>query len=191
MYTLPEVITTKFNELFDAINQETDELKISAAEASLIGDFSQIVVIQETYRKLQEFEVDIKSASNNFESKHKTRSAVKAITSRNTISRTRKQGGRLRIRISGKVIEKRTIADTFVETLQVFGLERVAKLNKVVSAAPLIAKTATSKKGYPLAQKRTGNWYITTHVNKQNASQIIKEISKELNVPIQIEIVER
>jgi hypothetical protein len=187
MYTLSEVIKTKITELFDAIHYVTDDLKIAGAEANLEGDFSQVTVINDSCRKLQKLEADIKSILNSFESKYKPRSNVKPNYSKNISSRTRKTGGYLRVRLAGKIIQEQTVANTFVETLRVFGLEHVAKLNRVVSAAPLLAKTPVN--GYQ-QQKRCGDWYVTTHVNKHDASRILEGISKELNVPIQIEVVE-
>lgn len=187
MYTLPEAVTIKFTELFGAVLYVTDDLKIAGAEANLIGDFSQVAAINDTCRTLQELEAEIRLVLNKFQSKHKTRLTVKP-SSKNAVNRTRKSGGHLRVRLANKIIEKKTIADTFVETLKVFGLEQVAKLNKFVVGAPLLATSPIN--GYQ-SQRRIGNWYITTHVNKQTASRILDEIGKELNVQIQIEIVER
>lgn len=187
MYTLPEVIKTKATELLDTIHYVTDDLKIAGAEANLDGDFSQVSVINDACRKLQELEVDIKSIFSSFESKYKTRSNIKPISPKNINNRTRKTGGYLRVRLVGRIIQEKTVADTFLETLKILGLERVAELNRVVSAAPLLAKTPVN--GYQ-QQKRCGDWYVTTHVNKQDAARILEGISKELNVPIQIEVVE-
>lgn len=133
MYTLPEVVTSKFNELFGAVHYATDDLKIAGAEANLIGDFPQVAVINETCRTLQELEAEIKAVLKKFQSRHKPR------------------------------------------------------FNKFVVRAPLLAKSPVN--GYQ-TQRRIGSWYITTHVNKQIASKVLEEIGKELNVPVQIEIVE-
>lgn len=185
MSTLPEAVKTKFVELFSVIHHVTEDLQIAGAEAYLIGDFSQVEAINNTCLKLQELEAEIKSVASDFASKHKTHLSVKQAPSKNVTNRTRKpSNGHLRIGISGKVIEEQTIADTFVEVLKVFGFQRVAMLNKIVSAVPLLAKTPNS--GYQ-QQRRVEDWYVTTQVNMKTAPRILKEISKELNVPIQIE----
>lgn len=186
MYTLPEAVTIKFTELFGAVLYATDDLKIAGAEANLIGDFSQVAAINDTCRTLQELEAEIKLVLNKFQSNHKTRLKVKPSSSKNAVIRTRKSGGHLRVSLADKVIEKETIADTFVETLKVFGFEHVAKLNKFVVGAPLLAKSPIN--GYQ-SQRRIGDWYVTAHVNKQSASRILDEIGVELNTQIQIEIV--
>jgi hypothetical protein len=187
MCTLPETIKSKFNELFEAICYATDDLKIAGAEANLNGDFSQVAVINDTCRQLQALEADIKSILNKFESKPKTQLIVKQASSKKMENRTRKAGGHLRVRIANEIIEKKTIADTFVETLKVFGLERVAKLNKLILGAPLLSKSPIN--GYQ-TQRHVGSWHVITHVNKQIASKVLDEIGKELNIPIRIEIVE-
>ena len=63
MNPLPETIKAKFDELLGAIHYAADDLKIAGAEASLIGDFSQVSGNIETCKKLQEFENDIRLVS--------------------------------------------------------------------------------------------------------------------------------
>ncbi len=187
MYTLPESVAMKFNELFCAVHYATDDLKIAGAEANLIGDFHQVAAINDSCRTLQELETEVKAVLKKFQSKHKPRLSINPTSSKNSVNRTRKSGGHLRVRIANKIIEKETITDTFVETLKLFGLEQVAQLNKFVVRAPLLAKSPVN--GYQ-TQRRIGSWYITTHVNKQIAIKVLEEIGKELNIPIHIEIVE-
>jgi len=47
MKRLPEAVTTKFTGLFAVLHSATDNLKMTAAEACLTGDFSQLTVINE------------------------------------------------------------------------------------------------------------------------------------------------
>ena len=188
MNTLPETVTMKFNELFGAVHYATDDLKMAGAEANLVGDFSKVTAINNTCRTLQDLEAEVRLVLKKYNSKHKNRLSVKPASSKNLSNRTRKSGGHFRVILSNAVIENKTIADTFVETVKIFGLERVAKLNKLVSGAPLLAKSPIN--GYQ-SQRQIDNWYINTHVNKQIAYKALWDIGKELNIPIQIEIVER
>lgn len=188
MYTLPEIVTSKFDELFGAVHYATDDLKIAGAEANLIGDFSQVAIINDTCRTLQELESEVKAVLKKFQYRNKPRLSITPTFPKKPINRTRKSGGHIRVRIANQIIEKETIADTFVESLKVFGLEQVAQLNKFVVRAPLLSKSPVN--GYQ-TQRKIGSWYATTHVNKQIASKVLEEIGKELNVPVQIEIVER
>ncbi len=144
MKRLPEAVTTKFTELFAALHSAMDDLKMAGAEACLIGDFSRVEGINDFCRKLQTLESNIKASVNDFDAKYIARSVEKTGFHKKDKHRTRKQGGRLRVTVAGKVIEKTTIAETFVETLKAFGLERVAKLNKTVTSIPLIARIPTS-----------------------------------------------
>lgn len=187
MTRLPETITTKINDLFSALHSAADDLKMTGAEACLIGDFSQVSDLNTACRKLQTLESDIKTAINHFETKQ-TAPAEKTAFRKQNSKRTRTRSGQLRVTVAGKVIQQHTLAETFVETLKVFGLERVAKLNKIVTSIPLIASTPTND--YQ-KQVRCDGWFITTHVNKISATTVLEEIAKALNVPLKIECIER
>lgn len=188
MYTLPEAIADKTAELFNSIKHAKDDLQIECAEVSLNGDFSRLALLTAKHGNLLELEAEIVSVLKVFEKKQKTNSKVKPSQPKfSSIDRTRKSGGHIRVTLTGKIIEEGTIANTFVETLRVFGFDRVARLNKIASGIPLFAKTPTTS--YQ-TQQHIGEWYITTHVNKQTARSILEDISKELNMPIRIEIVE-
>ena len=175
MNRLPEAVTTKFTELFAVLYNATDDLKMAGAEACLIGDFSQVEAINGSCRKLQAFEAEIKTTLKDFESSYKARSEEEASFHKKDEYRTRKPRGLLRVKVANRVIEEHTIAITFVETLKAFGLERVAKLNKVVTSIPLMARAPVT--GYQ-TQKRCDGWYITTHVNKHTAKTVLEEIGK-------------
>lgn len=188
MKRLPEAVTTKFTELFAALHSATDELKIASAESCLIGDFSQSAALNDSCRKLQEFEAEIKSTVNNFASNYNARTTEKASFHKKDKNRTRKLGCLLKVTVAGKVIEEATIKETFVKTLRTFGLEKVAKLNKVVSSIPLLARTPVNSYQN---QRRCDGWYITTHVNRHNATTVLEEIGRQLNVPVKVEFIER
>lgn len=186
MYTLPEAITHKVNELFNAIKHAQDDLQIECAEASLNGDFSQLALLPTRHINLQELEADIATALSHFETKQKPHNATKSRQTKQAVVGTRTSSGHLRVLLAGKMIEENTIANTFVETLKVFGFDRVARLNKVVCGIALFSKIPTSD--YQ-TQQHIGGWYITTHVNKATARAVLESVAKELNMPVRVEIV--
>ncbi len=188
MTRLPETVTSKFTDLFAALHYAADDLKIVGQEAMLSGDFSQVTDSMEACKKLQALEADIKTAVANFHTKYPAQVMEKTGFHKKDKRRTRKQGGRLRVTVAGKVIQQHTLAETFVETLKMFGLERVAKLDKKVTSIPLIARTPT--KDYQ-TQARCDGWFITTHVNKVTATTVLQEIAKALDMPLKIECIER
>ena len=188
MNKVPEAVTNKFIELFAALHSATDDLKMAGAEACLIGDFSQVANINDSCVKLQAFEAEIKSTLNAFGSSAKARPTDKPRFNNQDRNRTRTPGSRLIVTLADKVIEEATIAQTFVKTLRAFGLDRVAKLNKIVTSIPLMARSPVN--GYQ-SQLRCDGWYITTHVNKQTARTVLEEIGKQLNIPVKIEFIER
>ncbi len=186
MKRLPEAVTTKLNELFAVMHSATDDLKIAGAEANLIGDFLEVQAINDACRKLQALDSEFKSTLNHFEANY--RASAKGKASPRKPQYTRKPGGRIRVKLANQSIEEKTIRETFIKTLQLLGLDRVARLNKVVASIPLIAKTPTN--GYQ-SQQRCDGWYITTHVNQQTAITVLEDIGKALNVPIKVEAIER
>lgn len=189
MNRLPENVTNKFNELFAVISQASDDLRIATAEASMAGDFALVTANIENCKQLQALEMNIRANLNNFGNKANVSSPEQAFRRHsNSKRRTRHSGSRLRVRIDGKVIEQGTIAETFVESLKVIGLDKVAKLNKTVTAVPLVDTKPVN--GYQ-KQRRCDGWFITTHVNKISAKTILEEIGKDLNMPVKIELIER
>ena len=188
MNKMPETVTNKFIELFAVLHSATDDLKMAGAESCLIGDFSQVTVINDSCRKLQALESEIKATVNNFDARYNARSVEKASYHKKDSNRTRKQGCLLRVIVADKVIEEATIKETFVKTLRVFGLDRVAKLNKMLTSIPLLARTPVN--GYQ-NQRRCDGWYITTHVNMHTATAVLEEIGRQLNMPVKVEFIER
>jgi len=187
MNRLPETVNSKFNEVFAVIGKASDDLKMASAEASMAGNFSQVTSSIENCQQLLALEMEIRTCLNNFENKSKVQPLEKSFRKRSR-RHTRKSGGRLRVSIAGKVIEEGTIAETFVETLKVFGLDKVARLNKVVTSIPLMGRQQAT--GYQ-SQRQCNGWYITTHVNKQTATTVLEEIGRELRIPVKIEFVDR
>ena len=70
MKKLPEVVAIKMSELLTELQNVMDDQKMSGAEACLSGDFSQVTIINDSCRKLQQLELDIKAAMNNFKAKY-------------------------------------------------------------------------------------------------------------------------
>ena len=188
MNRLPETVTHKFIELFTVMNNVADDLKMTGADALLVGDFAQVGNITDTCRQLQLLEMDIKAVVNNFGAKNSARTLDKPSGQKQHGNRTRKQGSLLRVTLASKVIEESTIKETFVKTLRVFGLDRVAKLNKTVTSVPLLARTPIN--GYQ-NQRRCDGWFITTHVNMYTAKNVLEEIGRQLNMPVKVEFIER
>lgn len=184
MNKLPEAVTSKFKELYVTLNKATDDLKIEGAEAILMGDFSQVTNLNDLCQKLQALEVEVKSTVNNFDAKYNAHQAKTVTFRKKNRNRTRKPSTPFRVILSNQVIEEHTIAQTFLKALRVIGFDRVAKLNMMVTNIPLMAKKSVN--GYQ-TQKRCDGWYITTHVNKHTATNVLEGIGKQLRIPIKIE----
>ncbi len=189
MTRLPETVTSKFTDLFAALHYAADDLKIVGQEAMFSGDFSQVTDSMEACKKLQALEADIKTAVTNFHTKYPPHPIEKTSSYKRDKKITRKHDGKhLRVSVAGQIIEESTIKDTFVKTLKVLGLERVAELNKIVAKTPLVSRTKAN--GYQ-SQRQCDGWYITTHINKITAKMMLEDIAKALNERIKIECMER
>ena len=185
MSRLPETVSQHFNQLFAVMGQANDDLKMTIAEASMVGNFADVIANVENCNRLKDLEQNIRVCLNNFANPNKTVVAEKNFTRRRR-NRTRKTLGRLRVTIAGKVIEKNTIAETFFETLKVFGLDQVARLNKTVTSIPLISRNPST--GYQ-TQRTWNGWHVTTHVNTQTATAMLNEIAEALNTRIKVELI--
>ena len=157
MNKLPEAVTAKFSELFLTLHSASDDLKMAGAEANLVGDFSQVASLNYLCQKLQALEAEVKSTVNNFESKYNNCQAEKSRFRNKNRNRTRRPSSRFRVNVSGQIIEEQTIAQTFLKALRIIGFDRVAKLNKIVTKVPLIARMPAT--GYS-KQKCCDGWYI-------------------------------
>lgn len=185
MNRLPETVNQQFNQLFAVIGKVSDDLKMTIAEAGMAGNFSLVTANIENCQRLQALEMEIKTCLGNFAGKQQIQPMEKSFHKRNK-HRTRKSRGHLRVIIAGKQIEKATIAETFFETLKVFGLDRVAGLNKVVTSIPLVSRRPAT--GYQ-TQRTFNGWHVTTHVNSQTAATVLNEIAEALNMQIKIELI--
>lgn len=186
MNRLPETVNHQFNQLFAAIGQAGDDLKLAIAEAGLVGDFKEIMNKMNDCKRLQILEMEVKACLKRFDENRTNKPQAEPISAhpRNRISKNRR--AKLRVKLGDKVIEQRFVSDTFVQTLAEFGLERVAKLNKKLSGIPLLTKTPTS--GYH-TQKYHQGWYVTTHFNTPTAMKMLQDVGRELQIPLHVQSV--
>lgn len=84
-----------------------------------------------------------------------------------------------------KKIYLNSSAKTFVETLQILNLERVANLGKTKNGHPFVSK----EKFRTTDMYQSGDWYIDTLSNTNQKKTLLEAISMELDMPIRVEIV--
>lgn len=128
MNRLPESVNQQFNQLFAAIGQAGDDLKLAIAEAGLMGDFEVASANMAYCQRLQALESELKTCLERFGYSNKSAPTEKTFHHRSK-RRTRKPNGLIRVRVAGKIVQEPTITKSFVEVLKIFGLERVAQLN--------------------------------------------------------------
>jgi hypothetical protein len=86
---------------------------------------------------------------------------------------------------NGKVIQERKASDTFVKTVEFFGIEAVKSLSLITNNAPLIDIKDSPK--YITTQ--SGRYFVMTHSNTQTKLEQLQQIAKKLGKEITIDIV--
>lgn len=87
----------------------------------------------------------------------------------------------------GRVIHRPKAADTFADTIEELGLEKVRALGLVVCKVPLVGSLWAGGT-YP-AQHKRGPYYIVTHSSTEQKRSLLKVIARKLKTGLQIEIV--
>jgi len=180
-----ETVSCKFDDLIYTLNHFSDDLKIACAEASLDGDFSLVAKLSNESLNTQVFIKDVTNISN-----HWRRKSQRAGNTNNRAGKKiytqKKPPTKLCVTIGGKQIQEKTAAETFALVIETMGLERVAKLDKKLSGISLLSKFPSTEYH---TQKKSGDWYITTHSSTKNMKIILEEIGKSLRIPVVINIV--
>lgn len=101
-----------------------------------------------------------------------------------TIPPGRKRPTRLVVTMEdGDRIDRRAATDTFVETVEKLGIERVRNLGHNVGRFSLIATSQLHEK-----QRKSDRYYITTHnTTTAEKKQLLETIASELDIKLRIE----
>ena len=83
----------------------------------------------------------------------------------------------------GERIDRRAATDTFVETIEKLGIERVRNLGYNVGRSSLISTSQSHEK-----QRKSGRYYITTHnTTTAEKKRLLETIASELGVKLRVE----
>lgn len=86
----------------------------------------------------------------------------------------------------GTVVQRTKAKDTFVATLQVVGLNRVAGFRgKTFSGFPLVSKTFR-KNGKHKYQEKAGGWFVYTHMSNKTKKEVLLQLSSEMDLGLVI-----
>jgi hypothetical protein len=116
----------------------------------------------------------------------KTRRRIKVVPGYGGAPGSKAPRTRLRVSLSnGKVVDRRTGADTFADVVEWFGLEAVRALNRKVNGIPLVGDKPHSKYN----QLRRGKFLIVTHSSTKSKKEILEQMAAALGKRITVEIV--
>lgn len=90
----------------------------------------------------------------------------------------------------GKVICHTTVLDTFIEVIRYAGVEKVRNLCINAIGNNLIVTKEQINPKYSVSTKLVeGNWYCTTNISTQRKAEILKQISDDLELNYEVELV--
>ena len=86
---------------------------------------------------------------------------------------------------NGTEIDHSNASDTFVEVIEMLGIQQVKNLNKMLSGFALIS-TANH---LTLTQREVDGYYLVTHSDTKTKKGLLEEIARDLGVTLKVEIV--
>lgn len=89
----------------------------------------------------------------------------------------------------GKVIEKYLAADTFVETIQKIGIDKVRKLGLRGHKVPLIDSVPRDDR--KSVQREIRGWYICIYSGTSKKKEQLYEIAQRLGIRLKVEIISK
>lgn len=99
---------------------------------------------------------------------------------------TKKAKTRLKVTLpSGRVIQERVAAETFVDVIEELGLEDVRELGLTVRGIPLVG----TKQSPRYSQTPKGSYWILTHSSTSEKKEQLDQIGKSLGKTLKVEIV--
>ncbi|MEK7995660.1 MAG: hypothetical protein AAB403_17815 [Planctomycetota bacterium] len=173
-----------FGALLTAIRTSADEWRMRAAEALLDRDDARAEECLRAIQRITEAADEVETVYHKWKDRWPTLAAAPATTP-SLAPHTKRPGPKLRVHLNSKVIEYSGAAETFARTIEAIGIERVARLGKVLSG---IALVGTSKATGYQQQFAIGEFYVCTHSNTQTKKRLLEEIASELRVPLRVEI---
>ncbi len=99
--------------------------------------------------------------------------------------------GQTRLRVTfpnGERIERDSARNTFVETIQKIGIDKVRKLGLRGNGVPLI-DSAPRRDGKTFAQQKIQGWYICIYSSTLKKKEQLDEIARRLRIRLKVEII--
>jgi hypothetical protein len=174
-----------FGTLLAAIYASADDRRMHAAEALLDRDDARAQGCLQAIEIITEAAGEVGTICQKWKDRWLAPAPAPA-TAPGLTPHPKRPGSKLRVHLDGTVIESSHAAETFARTIEDIGIERVARLGKILSGIPLIG---TAKAADYQQQFMIGGFYICTHSNTPTKKRLLEEIGAELRVPLRAEII--
>ena len=182
---MDQAVADCFGALLAAIHTSADEWRARATEALQARDDARAQDFLRASQRITEAAGEVETVYHKWKDQWPVLAAAPA-AARTPAPHTKRPVSKLRVHLNGRVIEYRYAAETFARTIEAIGIERVARLGKVLSG---IALVGTSKATDYQQQFAIGKFYVCTHSNTPAKKRLLEEIAAELGVPLRVEII--
>lgn len=182
--TMDEAVAHCFGAVVAAIHAAADDRRMQAAEALLDCDDARAQECLASIESIMETAREVEVIYHKCKERWPALVVVHATTP-NVVPHPKRPGSKLRVHLNGKAIEYSDAAETFARSIDQIGIERVARLGRVLSGIPLVGRSRAA--GYQ-QQFAVGQFYVCTHSNTQTKKRVLEEIAADLGVQIRVEV---
>ena len=174
--------------ILDEIAEVITELGPEGAVAFKGLDFDRVKQLSEIGTRLAAFKTKVEGLQEEWANTFDTATRKRASTERVHQLRRRMRGPDTLLRVTlptGRVIERDTGAETFLDTIEALGVERVRRLGIKVVGIPLVSETKDPK----YAQHKRAGYYIVTHTSTEAKQRLLATIGKGLGIDLRVDVI--
>lgn len=180
-------VAAAFKLVIEELDKANQGIAKQIAEASMNADYEKVQVLGDRGKNLKAFQTRVNALRQEWidgidmPASFPNKPQPKFIQKPTIASPTK-----LRVLFpDGERIEKDTATDTFVETIQKIGIDKVRELGIRIYGTPLI----DSRLHGNTQQRRVNGWYICTHSSTAGKKTFLDKIAQTLRIHIKVEII--
>lgn len=181
-------VSVAFSIIMDEIQAVVEQLNHEGVNAFKNSKYSDAEKLSESGKELDAFRLKLEQLKNEWNSgiDVATRERVKVEQTYSIRPHSKSRKTVLRITLeNGRIIQRPVAAQSFVDTIEQFGIEKVKALGHTINGIDLISTEKSEKYG----QTESSGFYICTHSNTQSKKKLLLKIAEELVKNIKVEII--
>ena len=183
-------VAAAFKLVIEELDKANQGIAKQIAEASMNADYEKVQVLGDRGQSLKAFQdrvndlrkewIDGTDISRGFRKQAETQ-----------VHRRRRPATQTKLRVTfpnGERIERNSARNTFVETIDKIGIDKVRKLGLRGNGVPLI-DSAPRRDGKTFAQQKIRGWYICIYSGTSKKKEQLDEIARQLRIRLKVEII--